>query len=141
MVHPLYPRDITVDVFMDSIRGLVSDPPPKMLISVKGDYLDKEIFSTLSDYVQRDVKKISAEGIAFVEKLIANESTLRVMLEDGPAEFSRGLRIDYRGQIVFCADQAQNIDRPVGNILEDPDEILSRIELIKQIRSEYALLK
>ncbi|HAI74018.1 MAG TPA: hypothetical protein DCS28_03465 [Candidatus Moranbacteria bacterium] len=138
-MFPLYPRDIKVGVFMDTINNLVSNPPREMLISVKGDYLDKEIFYAFSDCVREDVKKVSAEKITFIEKPIANRSTLRVMLESSPAEFRRGLRIDHRGKIVFCVDQARNVNRPIGNISEEPEEIFSRIELIEKIRAEYVM--
>ena len=136
-MFPLYPNEIDISVFMGAIEKLVSDPPPAMLISVKADYFDGGIFPSLTNYVRQDVKKISMERITFVEKAIGNGSALRIMLEAEPAEFDRGLRIDHLGRLVFCADQARGLNRPVGNILEDPSEIFSRIELIKKIRAEY----
>lgn len=137
-LFPLYPRDIEVNVFMNAIQKLVAKPPVGMLISIKGDYLDKEILHALSSYVREDIHKTSKEGIVFIEKTLANGSTLRVMLEDKPAEFNRGLRINHCGNLVFCADQAQNIIRPVGNIHEELNEIFSRTNLISTVRQTYA---
>lgn len=139
LMFPIYPREISVPVFMDAIDKLISHPPQDMLISVKGDYLDGEIFSTLSDFVREDEKRKSKEGIDFIVRPLKNNSTLRVMLENSPAEFRRGVRIDHRGQLVFCADQARNINRPVGTIYEEPEKIFSRVELIEKIRAEYAM--
>lgn len=137
-MFPLYPRDISANTFMDAIQKLIAKPPAEMLISVKGDYLDKEILYALSNYVQKDNHRTSREGIAFVEKVLASESVLRVMLENKPAEFNRGLRIDCHGNLVFCADQAQNIIRPVGNIHEKLNEIFSRTNLILTVQQAYA---
>ncbi|MDO9231555.1 MAG: radical SAM protein [bacterium] len=138
-IFTLYPRDIKADVFMDAIKELVDSPPSEMLISIKGDYFDKEILSALSDYICNEKMVESVEGISFIEKSIKHNSILRVMLENEPAEFRRGLRIDCFGRLVFCADQARSLKRPVGNISESLEEIFSRTSLIHKIIDDYVI--